>query len=148
MTPSRGSGVSVRAPIVWWAALADVAAVLLFVASGRSSHAEALSIVGLSVTAWPFLGGLLVGWLVAGVFVGGAWHHPLAVTRTGLVVWASTLVVGMLLRVVSGQGTAFAFVVVATVVLCVLLVGWRAVALLVRRLRGRRRTRHAQQVAG
>lgn len=43
-------------------------------------------------------------------------------------VWLSTLVVGMLLRVVSGQGTAFSFVLVAGTVLAVFLLGWRAVA--------------------
>jgi hypothetical protein len=43
------------------------------------------------------------------------------------VVWISTLAGGMLLRVVSGQGTAVSFVLVAGVVLAVFLLGWRAV---------------------
>ena len=41
---------------------------------------------------------------------------------SGLVVWAGALVVGMVLRQASGQGTATAFVVVATLVLGGLLV--------------------------
>jgi hypothetical protein len=49
----------------------------------------------------------------------------------------------MLLRVASGQGIAVSFVVVAAIVLAVFLVGWRAVALLVRRLASRRRDRAA-----
>jgi hypothetical protein len=65
---------------------------------------------------------------------------------TGVVVWAATLVVGMLLRVVSGQGIASSFVVVAAIVLAVFLIGWRAAALLVRRVASRRRDRAA--VAG
>jgi len=38
----------------------------------------------------------------------------------------------MLLRAVTGQGTALAFVLVASVVLAVLLLGWRALAARVR----------------
>lgn len=130
---------------MWLAAAIDAVAVVVFVAAGRSSHAEALSLAGLAETAWPFLGGALVGWLIAGLLTGGGWRSPLAPVRTGLVVWLSTVATGMLLRVVSGQGTAFAFIVVAAVVLGILLVGWRALAILIRRLRSRR---HAQQAAG
>ena len=39
-----------------------------------------------------------------------------------------TVVVGMLLRKATSQGTAFSFVVVASVVTAILLLGWRAVA--------------------
>ena len=39
-----------------------------------------------------------------------------------------TVVLGMLLRRVLGEGTALSFVVVATTVLAVLLLGWRLVA--------------------
>lgn len=141
----RRGNRSARASVVWLAAAIDVVAVFVFVATGRSSHAEALSVAGLAQTAWPFLGGTLVGWLIAGLLTRGAWHSPLAVVRTGLVVWVSTVVIGMLLRVVSGQGTALAFIIVAIVVLGMLLVGWRALAILIRHLRGRR---PAQQAAG
>ena len=41
---------------------------------------------------------------------------------------ASTVVVGMLLHRVTGEGTAWSFVLVATVVLTALLLGWRLVA--------------------
>jgi Protein of unknown function (DUF3054) len=43
----------------------------------------------------------------------------------------------MLLRVATGAGTAFSFVVVATLVLGVFLLGWRALAALARRRRHR-----------
>ena len=49
----------------------------------------------------------------------------------GAVVLVCTVVVGMLLRRVLGEGTAVSFVVVATSVLAVLLLGWRLVARLV-----------------
>lgn len=64
---------------------------------------------------------LAVGW---GVSLG--WRRPLAVLRTGVPVWAVTVAGGMLLRMLVGQGTAPAFIIVAAVTLAVLLVGWRA----------------------
>ncbi|MER2203614.1 MAG: DUF3054 domain-containing protein, partial [Rhodococcus sp. (in: high G+C Gram-positive bacteria)] len=54
---------------------------------------------------------------------------------TGIVVWLSTVVIGMILRVLSGQGTQFSFIVVATLVLGAFLLGWRALAPLVSKIR-------------
>ena len=48
-----------------------------------------------------------------------------------MIVWAATLIVGMLLRLAVGQGVQVAFVIVAAVTLAILLVGWRGVAALV-----------------
>ena len=110
------------------ALVVDAGLVVVFAVVGRMSHAEGLTLAGVWGTAWPFLAGLAVGWAVA-----RAWRHPLAVWPTGVVIWAATLVVGMLLRLAGGQGTAVAFVVVATLTLGLFLVGWRAVAVLVRR---------------
>ena len=58
--------------------------------------------------------------------------------------WAMTVIAGMLLRGVTDQGVSVAFVVVASVVLLVFLVGWRAIVSLVRR---RRSARANEQVA-
>lgn len=115
------------------AALLDAAFVVVFAAIGRASHAEDV-LGGLAVTAWPFLVALAAGWAVA-----LAWRAPAAPLRTGMPVWALTVVGGMLLRAVSGQGVQVAFVIVASLVLGLFLIGWRAVALLVRRARSRRR---------
>jgi hypothetical protein len=112
--------------------LLDVVLVIAFAATGRASHREAV-LPGLAVTAWPFLAGLVVGWAAT-----RAWRAPTRPVRTGLGVWGATLVVGMLLRAISGQGIAVAFVIVAAVVLLVALVGWRCIAALVRRARSRR----------
>ena len=49
----------------------------------------------------------------------------------GAVVLVCTVVLGMLFRRVAGEGTALSFVIVATCVLSVLLLGWRLVARLV-----------------
>lgn len=107
----------------------DAVLVVLFAATGRLSHSENI-LAGLWTTAWPFLLALAVGWLVA-----RAWRAPLAWLRTGLPVWAVTLVGGMVLRALNGQGVAVSFVIVAAIVLFVLLVGWRALAGLVARRR-------------
>lgn len=121
-----------RAPRAAVAFIVDALLVVVFALSGRASHAEALDAAGVWQTAWPFLAGLAVGWSVA-----RAWRAPAAPARTGIPVWLAALVGGMLLRALSGQGTAPAFVVVATLTLFALLVGWRVLAALVRRIRGR-----------
>ncbi|CAM2742198.1 hypothetical protein BST27_21605 [Mycobacterium intermedium] len=99
----------------------DIVAVLVFCALGRRSHDEGVNISGVAATAWPFLTGTLVGWLVS-----RGWRRPTAVAPTGLVVWVSTVVVGMLLRKVTSASVAAAFIVVASTVTAVLLLGWRA----------------------
>lgn len=100
---------------------ADVVAVLVFCAVGRRSHAEGLSVTGLAATAWPFLTGTGIGWVLA-----RGWRRPTALAPTGVIVWLCTIVVGMVLRKVSSAGVAASFVVVASAVTAVLLLGWRA----------------------
>ena len=111
------------------AVLADVVGVLVFCTIGRRSHAEGLTVAGVADTAWPFLVGTAVGWLLI-----RGWRRPTAVAPTGLVVWASTVVVGMLLRKATSAGVAVSFVVVASAATAVVLLGWRvAVAAFARR---------------
>ena len=45
--------------------------------------------------------------------------------------WAVTVAAGMLLRRATGEGTAVAFIIVATVTLAFLLLGWRFIARLI-----------------
>ncbi len=105
----------------------DALLVVVFCAIGRRSHDEAV-LTGLLRTVWPFATGLIVGWLVV---VALRWRDArgdiTALWPAGVVIWACTLIGGMLLRVVGGQGTAVSFVLVAGVVLAVFLLGWRAV---------------------
>lgn len=103
----------------------DTAFVVAFVAIGRNNHDEDPGVAGLAATVAPFLGGLVVGWLVA-----KAWDNPLDL-RTGLIIWPVTVVVGMVVRRILGDGTALAFVIVATIFLGVTLVGWRAARALI-----------------
>ena len=104
-------------------AVLDLCCVRAFVAIGRASHSEGDALAGLARTAWPFLAGLAIGWLVT-----RAWRRPGALVPTGVDVWISTVALGMVLRVVSGQGTAAAFVAVALVFLGLFLLGWRLIA--------------------
>lgn len=107
----------------------DVVCVLVFCAVGRRSHAEGVTVAGVAHTAWPFLTGTGVGWLVS-----RGWRRPTAITPTGVVVWLCTVGVGMVLRKASSQGVAVSFVVVAALVTPLLLVGWRGAAALARRI--------------
>jgi hypothetical protein len=50
---------------VWSAVAADAVCVLAFCAVGRRSHAEGVTVSGVAETAWPFLVGAAVGWLVS-----------------------------------------------------------------------------------
>jgi hypothetical protein len=96
----------------------DLALVGLFVVIGRASHREDQS--AFLVTYWPFAVGLLVGWAGA-----RGWRRPFSVSRTGVLAWVGTVLVGMLLRWASDQGVQVAFVVVASIVVGALLLGWR-----------------------
>ncbi len=101
---------------------------LVFVLIGRGTHNADPTVIGLLIAWWPFLAALGLGWLVT-----LAWRRPFGPVWPGLGLWAITVAGGMLFRTLSGQGTALAFVIVATVTLGILLVGWRGIAVLVRR---------------
>ena len=118
------------ARVPWVAALIDVCCVLVFVIIGRASHTKGESIGGIASTSWPFLAGLAAGWLVS-----RAWRRPVALRPAGIAAWLGTVALGMVLRVVSGQGTALAFIVVALAFLGLFLLGWRLLARFARRPR-------------
>lgn len=110
------------------AAALDVASIIVFVAIGRREHDESGALAGIAETAAPFLIGLLVAWVAA-----KGWKHPASIF-TGLAIWPTTVLVGMIFRrLVFDAGTAPAFVVVATLFTGMCLIGWRVVARSVRR---------------
>lgn len=100
----------------------DLVLVLVFAIIGRASHGEALTPGGILLTGWPFLVGCLLASVLACVVLRLSW------LREGLLVWAITVVVGMLLRGITGGSLAIGFLIVATIVLAVFLIGWRMVA--------------------
>lgn len=110
--------------------VADLLCVLVFVAIGRRAHDHGLSLQGIASTTWPFAVGLIGGWyvLLRRRRTGGS-------LVDGEVVAFITVAVGMVLRVIAGQGTAFAFIIVALVFLSAFMLGWRLVARLVLRAR-------------
>lgn len=108
--------------------LLDVCCVLVFVVIGRASHAKGETLGGIASTSWPFLAGLAVGWAAS-----RAWRRPFALRPAGIAVWLCTVAFGMVFRVVSGQGTAVAFIVVALAFLGLFLLGWRLLARLLSR---------------
>ncbi|GAC1380865.1 MAG: hypothetical protein NVS2B15_13310 [Pseudarthrobacter sp.] len=111
------------------AALADALLILIFAAIGRDAHQRADVIIGVFLTAWPFLAGAALAWLSA-----RAWRRPLSLA-TGLTIWLGAVGGGMVLRALTGQTVVLAFVIVALVSLGLFLMGYRALLVLVRRLR-------------
>ncbi len=103
------------------ALLADVVLIIVFAAIGRRTHEEANALLGVLDTAWPFLVGLAVGWVIC-----LAARRPAPWTAPGgIVIWVATVAVGMALRQATGGGTALAFIIVATCFNLATLVGWR-----------------------
>lgn len=109
-----------------YAAAADLVLVVLFAMSGRSEHSEALTLGGVVQTAWPFLAALVLGWLVCRL-----WREPLRIWPLGVCLWLITVAGGMALRIASGRTAEIPFVVVATIVLGIALLGHRFIAALV-----------------
>jgi len=103
--------------------LADVFFVLAFVVTGRANHHAGESLAGVAGTAWPFLAGLAIGEVAT-----RAWRRPAALVPTGVGVWAATVAVGQVLRVISGQGTDVVFIGISAAFLGLFLIGWRLAA--------------------
>ncbi|WP_142098997.1 DUF3054 domain-containing protein [Pseudonocardia cypriaca] len=117
------------------AIVADLVAVVVFAAIGRMSHGEPDDLLGLLGTAAPFLLGVLAVWATPVVRA-----HPVGV-RAALTVWVGTVVIGLLLRAGFTERLPLSFAVVTAVSLAVLLLGWRALSVLVS-IRARQRALH------
>jgi LytS/YehU family sensor histidine kinase len=98
----------------------DLLCVLIFVAIGRNAHEHGITFSGMLSTFWPFGTGLLIGWIVL-----MATRRDVIPISSGVLIALSTVIIGMLLRVIAGQGTALSFIIVATIFLMLFLVGWR-----------------------
>jgi len=110
------------------ALLVDLLAVLVFAGVGRSSHAEGTGLLQVAGTALPFWVGVLLAWALPRVH-----RNPTRLLPAGGVVVVGAVVVGVVLRLLTGQGAPASFVVVTLVVLAVLQLGWRACARLAAR---------------
>ncbi|MGN7200228.1 DUF3054 domain-containing protein [Arthrobacter sp. SAFR-044] len=114
------------------AAAVDTVLILVFAAIGRDAHHREEPILGVLLTAWPFLAGAAAGWIIA-----RAWRSPLSVRRAGVPVWVASLVGGMLLRALTGQTVVLPFIIVATLALAVFLLGYRLLLAAAAQLRRR-----------
>ncbi|MEO6956117.1 MAG: DUF3054 domain-containing protein [Antricoccus sp.] len=111
----------------------DAVLVVVFAVIGMSSHSETLSAAGIWHTAWPFLAGAAIGWVVVLIT-----RRPGPGLLAGGIVWVSTVVLGLIFRHLSNQGLSMPFPIIAAVVLAVFLLGWRFVARLMMSQRARR----------
>ena len=102
--------------------VADLAAILVFVAIGRSAHKHGVSSSGMLSTAWPFAAGLCCGWILIVLR-----RMPVTSARSGAILAVVTVAIGMVLRVIAGQGTAVAFIGVALAFLGLAMIGWRLI---------------------
>jgi peptidoglycan/LPS O-acetylase OafA/YrhL len=100
--------------------LLDIIVILAFVVVGRHTHKHGESFTGIVSTTWPFF----VGW-VLGVLEVRRRRKNLTSVAAGVIITVFTVVMGMILRVVSGQGTAVPFIIVALCFLGLGLIGWR-----------------------
>ncbi|WP_051476710.1 DUF3054 domain-containing protein [Arthrobacter sp. Br18] len=129
-----------RFPFLWlgWFA-ADLAVIAVFAASGRHTHEHGLGTFGILATAAPFLIACMTAWIAL-----RAWRTPTRVWPTGVGIWLLTVVLGLVLRAVSGGGMALSFQLVTFAALGVLLALPRCAVLLIRRSGGLRARRGAQ----
>lgn len=101
----------------------DAVLIVVFSTFGRGAHSEGLGAAQVWGTAWPFLVGLVVGWLTLLV----TRRNP-GTVGSGVAVWISSLVVGMVIRGIGdGRVPHWSFIIVAAVVTAVFLIGWRAI---------------------
>lgn len=106
----------------------DFVLVVLFIAIGLLSHRE--SLINLPATAAPFILAMLAAHL--GVWVVKS-RRQLPLMLEGFMLWVTTLVLGIGIRLSFGDTAATPFVIVSAVTLLVFLLGWRCLLLVIRR---------------
>lgn len=124
----------------WTVLIIDLVAVALFILGGQRNHLELLSVPGYLHTLWPFALALLLGTGLAARW----WRRPgsTAALVPGVIVWLVTWAGGLLLRVGLTDDTARTpFVILSGLLLAALLLGWRTIALVARRVSDRRTIR-------
>ena len=123
-----------RPTLRWaWPLAADLACVLALGIGGKRSHDAGESAWVVLAIAWPFaLAAVLAHlWLVS------RGRPTRRVWPEGAIVLAVTYALGMVLRGASGRGLAPGFLIVACLFLALTMMGWRGVAYLLARNRGR-----------
>lgn len=107
----------------WWTTLGlDLVWLLVFAVIGRLSHGETADPAGILETAWPFVVAL-VGVTVA--VIGFKWAPENV--GPGALIWVGTVLFGMWIRVSHGATAQVPFIIVASIVIGLGLVGWRVI---------------------
>jgi hypothetical protein len=104
-----------------WPLVADLICVVAFAAGGKSAHDDASTWWVIARIAWPYALACLLGYAIL-------WRRgwdPLRWRPSGFTVLATTYVLGMVLRLISGRGIALGFLIVAVVFLSLTMLGWR-----------------------
>lgn len=100
---------------------ADAALVAAFAAMGNRTHESGLSAADVWSTAWPFLAGLVMGWIFT-----QSWRQHSTLWPAGVFVVIYTVALGMTFRYfLTDGGVQLSFVLVATGTLAVLLLARR-----------------------
>lgn len=117
------------------ALVVDVVCVIVFSMVGRGAHGRESGLAGLASTAWPFLVGLAIAWILWLVARRG---NPVT-AGAGVWFWLFTLVGGMAIWVLrEGRVPHWSFLIVAGIATAILLIGWRAIAAVIERRRAAR----------
>ncbi|MBV7302491.1 DUF3054 domain-containing protein [Corynebacterium sp. TAE3-ERU2] len=108
--------------------LGDVLAIVLFALLARIAHQSdtmPLSAAGVADTAWPFLIGTLLAWGV--IYLAAL--EPWRIAPAGISVWLCSVIAGLgIWGLRHGALPHWSFIIVASVMSLVLLLGWRLVA--------------------
>lgn len=102
-------------------AILDVVLVAVFAMLSAASHGGA-DPANLWRIGWPFLVGLAVGWALPFVH-----RHPWLLWPAGVVVWLTTTVLGLAVRVLAGGGISGAMPWITAGTFAVLLLGARLI---------------------
>lgn len=125
---SRNSGSGVTGGLI-----ADVVAIAAFALFARIAHQSEdmpLTFLGWLNTLWPFLLGVAVSWII----IVSARYEGSRLVPAGLLAWLLTVAVGLAIwSVRNGGAPHWSFILVATTVSGLLMMGWRAVAAFARR---------------
>ena len=122
----------------------DIIAVLVFAVLARAAHGG-LGLAQIADTFWPFAIGALVGTGIATVALRGANDGAIVgvsaarITRSvryGVIVWLVTVLTGLAIWAARHAAVPhISFIIVATTMSGLLIVGWRAAGMLVARRR-------------
>ena len=123
--------------------MTDIIAVLVFAVLARAAHGG-LGLAQIADTFWPFAIGALVGTGIATVALRGAGGAIVGVSaaritrsvRYGVIVWLVTVLTGLAIWAARHAAVPhISFIIVATTMSGLLIVGWRAAGPLIARRR-------------